>query len=136
MSSQTLSKTNISRKLSDSIYRTLNPHGGVTLHSRSYTTYNLYQSSSINRHEDIHSYKTRNASNSSLPAHHLSLYSKKTSCSGVKLFNLLTENIQNTYQDSSKTAKRLAAGQTILQIRRIPSMRIIEGPIKDNQNLN
>lgn len=48
------------------------------------------------KHQDIHNYNTRNTSNVALPAHHLSLYSKKPSNSGAMLFNLQPKEIKNT----------------------------------------
>lgn len=58
--SQMPDRPKISRKLSNSIHRTENPHGGVPLHSRSYCTYNLCHSTQA---LSIHSYNTRNNSN-------------------------------------------------------------------------
>lgn len=57
------------------------------------------------RNQDIHTYDTRNARNFALPSHHLSLYSKKPSYCGAKLFNLLPEEIKNTNPQQLK--KRL-----------------------------
>uniref|UniRef100_A0A1B6EQJ1 Reverse transcriptase domain-containing protein n=1 Tax=Cuerna arida TaxID=1464854 RepID=A0A1B6EQJ1_9HEMI len=47
------------------------------------------------RHQNIHHHNTRHASNFVLPPHHLSLFSKKPTYAGAKLFNLLPEELKN-----------------------------------------
>lgn len=47
------------------------------------------------RGEDLHKHNTRHASRYNLPAHHLTLYEKKPSYMGVKLHNLLPEELRS-----------------------------------------
>ncbi|KAG8295582.1 hypothetical protein J6590_077009 [Homalodisca vitripennis] len=46
------------------------------------------------RGTDVHQYNTRHADNFILPAHHLSLYGRKSSYMGRKLYNLLPIEIK------------------------------------------
>ena len=59
------------------------------------------------RNQDLHNYNTRNASNFVLPVHHLSLFGKKPTYSGAKLYNLLPEEIKNS--DPQHFKKRLTS---------------------------
>uniref|UniRef100_A0A1B6HQM4 Reverse transcriptase domain-containing protein n=3 Tax=Proconiini TaxID=565685 RepID=A0A1B6HQM4_9HEMI len=54
---------------------------------------------------DVNSYTTRRANDISLPAHRTTLYTKKPSYSGARLFNMLPENFKTC--DSKTLKKRL-----------------------------
>ncbi|KAG8273778.1 hypothetical protein J6590_014417 [Homalodisca vitripennis] len=56
------------------------------------------------RHNDIHNYNTRNASNFSLPTHHLSPLEKKPSYKGALYFNKLPDNIKQQQPKHFKKA--------------------------------
>uniref|UniRef100_A0A1B6LK65 Reverse transcriptase domain-containing protein n=2 Tax=Graphocephala atropunctata TaxID=36148 RepID=A0A1B6LK65_9HEMI len=47
------------------------------------------------RHQEIHTYNTRHASNFTLPPHHLSLFEKKPSYKGAMYYNRLPELLKN-----------------------------------------
>uniref|UniRef100_A0A1B6L9B6 Uncharacterized protein n=1 Tax=Graphocephala atropunctata TaxID=36148 RepID=A0A1B6L9B6_9HEMI len=56
------------------------------------------------RQSDVHKHNTRHAAHYNLPSHHLSLYQKKPSYSGRKLYNHLPQDLQTKTGKALKTA--------------------------------
>lgn len=54
------------------------------------------------RNRDVHSHRTRNASNFNLPAHRTARFQRKPTYAGAKLFNVLPDEVKRTNPDKLK----------------------------------